>query len=294
MAAPKNVIKTSFFTKYRYYIITAAVLLFLPPLSFIFQFTGDSNFCGSWCPRMFFLWRENMTLSQYLIGFVRSYMGVILVISILLSTFFLGRIWCSHLCPVGGVLELGSRLVPGLFRIDFSAIPAPSLRYGYLTAYFGAAALGIGSLCCSYCNLAAVPRLFGAVFSQADFSYFLRTAGIINLGLLFFLGFFAKGGRAYCNLLCPIGALDALSNKIGERSCRRININHLTCSSCGKCSDVCPVWAINTENKTIDQLSCIPCGKCEVICPQNAVSYGKIQKSSILTNKETANETVKK
>lgn len=272
----KNVINSSLLKNYRYYIIFISALLFLPPLSFLFQFTGDSNFCGTWCPRMFFVWRENMTVSTYFMGYMRSYMGVILVFGILVSTFFMGRFWCSHLCPIGGMMELGNKLVPSFLQIDYSSVPAPSFRYGYLTVYFGAAAFGIGSLCCSYCNFATVPRIIGALFSKADLAYFLRTAGLINLGLVVLLGFFAKGGRAYCNFLCPIGALDALSNKIGGKIGKRVLLNRESCNSCGKCKTVCPVWAIDTQEKTIDPLSCIPCMKCEDMCPHHSISYENV------------------
>ncbi len=270
----RNAAEKSFLMTYRYWIIGVVAVLLLPPLSSVFQLTGDSNFCGVWCPRMFFVWRDNTPLTLYFMGFLRSYMGVILVFGILITTFFLGRYWCSHLCPIGGIMELGSRLVPGFMKINFSKISAPAFRYGYLAVYFGAAAFGIGSLCCSYCNFATIPRMFGAVFCNADLAYFFRISGLINLGLVVVLGFLAKGGRAYCNFLCPVGALDALVNSAGGRVGKRMTLNESKCNACGKCADVCPVWAIEPEEKKINTLSCIPCRKCEAICPQNAISYG--------------------
>lgn len=229
---------------------------------------------------MFFSWRKGMSGGEFLLGFLRSWLGVALVAGILLSTWFLGRYWCSHLCPVGGAMETGGRLVPKRLKMDFSGIPAPSVRYGYLLVYLIAPALGLGSLCCNYCNFATIPRLFGAAFSQADLSYFFRTAGLINLGLVVVLGFFAKGGRGYCNFLCPIGALDAISNRLGRAFGRRVRITASKCNSCGACSRVCPVWAISADaagagTMKIDQLSCMPCRECEKICPQEAISYGK-------------------
>lgn len=269
--------KPAFPVRRRYWIMALAALLFLPPLSFLFQFTGDSDFCGTWCPRMFFVWRKGASVDAYLMGYLRSYMGAILVFGILLTTFFFGRYWCGHLCPVGGTMELGSRLVPRFLKIDFSKIPAPAFRYGYLSVYFGAAALGLGSLCCGYCNFAAIPRMLGAPFSGADMAYFLRTAGIINLGMVLALGFFAKGGRAYCNLLCPIGALDGLSNRVGVRWGRRMSVDSAKCNGCGSCLDSCPTWAIEMTDHAaqIDALSCMPCGTCEAACGRGAVSYGK-------------------
>lgn len=274
---PANIAKPGILTSHRYWIMALAMVLFLPPLSFLFQFTGDSNFCGTWCPRMFFVWRKGTSLDAYFMGYLRSFMGTALVFGILLTTFFFGRFWCSHLCPVGGSMELGSRIVPKFLKINFAKVPAIPLRYGYLAVYFGAAALGIGSLCCGYCNFATIPRLFGAAFSGADLAYFLRTAGLINLALVLFLGVLAKGGRAYCNLLCPIGALDALANRIGHRWGRRMTVSPVKCTGCGQCMHQCPTWAIDMTKRTarIDTLACMPCGACETACPTRAIGYRK-------------------
>ncbi len=276
MQADTNTNK-SFLVRNRYWIMLFSILLFLPPLSFLFQFTADSNFCGSWCPRMFFNWRKGMSGSEYIMGYLRSYMGVILVFGILGSTFFFGRYWCSHLCPIGGSMEGGSRILPKFLKINYSGIPASSFRYGYLAVYLIAPAIGLGTLCCNYCNFATVPRLAGAAFSPADMAYFLRSAGLINLGLVVGLGFIARGGRAYCNLLCPIGAFDALSNRLGARFGRRMSVDGAKCNGCRTCAAVCPTWSIAVKEKVaaINQLSCIPCGECQKACSKEAIRYGR-------------------
>ena len=264
-----------FMVRHRYMVLFAAVVLFLPPLSAFFQLFGSTNFCGEWCPRMFFVWRQGTPLQTYFSGFARSAFGAGLLLSILAVTLVAGRYWCSHICPIGGAMELLSRLVPKRLKIDYSGISAPAFRYGYLAVYLIAPALGLGSLCCSYCNFATVPRLFAAPFSSADMAYFMRTAGLINLALLILLGFLAKGGRAYCNLICPIGALDALANRLSRKWGMRVRVDTEKCSGCSRCRTICPTWAIDVEKTAaIDPLSCIPCRKCEAICPEGAISYG--------------------
>ena len=123
----------SFWARHRNLILLGGIILFLPPLAAIVQLTADVNFCGRWCPRMFFVWRDGTTATAFLMGFVRSYVGVALVVTILATTLAFGRYWCSHLCPVASPLELGSRLVPSSLKLDFSRTPAPSFRYAYLS-----------------------------------------------------------------------------------------------------------------------------------------------------------------
>lgn len=264
----------SFWSRHRVAIMLVSAALFLPPLAAVFQPSGDTGFCGTWCPRMFFSWRLGQSAGDFLRGFSRAWLGVTLVVAVLGVTLFLGRAWCSHVCPIGGAMELGSKLVPGRLQIDFSGVPSSPVRYGYLAVYLLAPAIGIGSLCCNYCNFAAVPRLFGAAFTGADLAYFMRTAGLINLGLVVVLGFLARGGRAYCNLLCPIGALDGLANGIGMRFGRRVRVDASRCDACGACAKVCPTWAIEEGGiARIDPLACLPCRRCEDVCPTEAIAY---------------------
>lgn len=271
--------KQGFMSRHRTLIMIVSLVLFLPPLAIIFQVTtGDGDFCGTWCPRMFYAIRKGAGMGEIIGGVMRAYMGVALVAAAIVSTFFLGRYWCSHFCPVGGAGELGSRLVPGMLKIDYASIPAAPVRYGYMGVYLAAPLLGLGSLCCNYCNFAAVPRLFGAAFVQADMAYFFRAYGVINLALFLLLAVAAKGGRAYCNFLCPVGALDAISSRMGMKFGRRVTVVEHRCNSCGKCTDICPTWAISMGGTArIDQLSCMPCRQCEKTCPEGAIRYGKIE-----------------
>lgn len=265
--------------KIRYLMILLGIFLFITPFGLLPQLIGESGFCGTYCPRMFWTVRSDTTISSFIAGIVRSYGGVILVAGIVITSFLFGRYWCSHVCPIGGTTEIGSKVIPEGIKLNYSTVPASAVRYGYLGVYLLAPLFAIGSLCCNYCNFAVVPRLLGAPFNSADMPYFFRTAGIINLVLIAILGFFAKGGRAYCNMLCPIGALDAISNKIGSKLSftKRIEIVTNKCDGCGSCVKSCPVWAVTVKDNhaKIDQFSCIPCKECEIVCPNNAICYGR-------------------
>lgn len=246
----------------RYTMLFIGIFLFLPPLSLLPQFSGTSSFCGTWCMRMYM-----SKPSSYM--FFATFMGVALSALVFVVTFFLGRLWCGHLCPIGGASELVSNLVPQKIKIDYSNIPAPAVRYGYFLVFLIAPAAGIGTLCCKLCNFSIVPQLFTAPFNAGSMAFFLTTTGILSASLFILLGVCSKGGRGYCNFMCPVGAVDSLVNALGAKlGFRRIKIEKKSCAGCDTCSSVCPVWAIskNDLGMEISQFSCISCGKCRDAC----------------------------
>ena len=203
-----------------------------------------------------------------------TFMGVGLSALVFGITFFLGRLWCSRLCPIGGTSEMASNLVPGKIKLDYSRIPAPAVRYGYFLVFLVAPFAGIGTLCCKICNFSAVPQMFTALFNPGSMAFFFTTTGFMSASLFIILGVWSKGGRGYCNFMCPVGALDSLVNVLGAKlGFRRIRIEKDNCTGCGACSDECPVWAISRHNEDvkINQFSCISCGKCRDACPGGAI-----------------------
>lgn len=256
------------------------VLMFLPPLSVIPQMAGEVNMCGTVCPRMFFIIPAKDIWAGFLNNMQSAWFGVTLVGLILLATLFFGRLWCSHLCPIGGATEVISKGIPKKLKLNFSFINSPAFRYGYFAVYIAGALIGIGSIACKFCSFRAIPFLFGFPFVPAYRTYLLTSMGLAGLLTIVVLGFMARGGRAYCNLLCPVGALDGIMNSISSRLgfARRIKTDSNKCNSCGRCINACMVWALRFDNaKKIkrDQLSCMSCRECEKVCPEGAITYGK-------------------
>lgn len=263
--------------KKRYLFIFLGIAVFLPPLSIIPQVAGEVNMCGSICPRMFFIMPTKDIGAGFLNNINSMFFGFLLVSLILLITLFFGRLWCSHLCPVGGISELSNKLIPHKWKMDFSSIEAPAFRYGYMFIYIGGAFLGIGSIACKLCNFRVIPFLVGSPFVPAYRTYLMTSMGIAGLGLIGVLALAIRGGRVYCNLLCPVGALDALLNRLGLRFGKRVRTDEARCDGCGRCVEPCTVWAIRLENgkSRREQLSCISCRECERVCPNKAISYGR-------------------
>lgn len=264
----------------RYLTILLGMALFLPPFAVIPQIAGEVNLCGAACPRMFLIFSPTGIIGGFEKNIPAAWLGASLVALILLSTFFMGRVWCSHLCPIGGTTEIASRALPERFKADFSFMHAPAFRYAYLFIFFGCALMGIGSIACKLCNFRVIPFLAGSPFVPAYRSYLLSSAGIAGLATVLATGFLARGGRAYCNLLCPVGGLDSIANFLSAKLgfTRKVRTDPAKCTGCAKCTGTCMVWALGVdENRKVsrDQSSCMSCRECIGVCPEKAIRYGK-------------------
>lgn len=279
MAEPTR--KTPGYT--RYLLMLVGIVLFLPPLSLVPQTAGEVNMCGAACPKMFFILSPRGIAGGFVANVRAMWFGAALVGAILMVTLFFGRLWCSHVCPVGGACELVSRGIPRKLKIDFSSIYAPAFRYGYLFIFVAGAIIGAGNIACKLCNFRVIPFLAGAPFVPAYRTYLATSMGMAGILTIGVAGFFARGGRAYCNLLCPVGALDSLVNGLNTKLglAKKVATDISRCTGCGRCVNSCGVWALSLQSErgttkiVRDSLSCISCRECEKVCPEGAIRYGK-------------------
>ena len=75
--------------------------------------------------------------------------------------------------------------------------------------------------------------------------------------------------RFFCKVMCPLGAIYGLLNKV---SLFHMDVNMGKCIHCGKCTHVCPMDV--DPVKTPDSAECIRCGKCVSACPKKALKLG--------------------
>lgn len=263
--------------KYRYLFIMVSCLLFFAPFAFLPGVVGNDDMCGTLCMRRFFLYLPGMSLEDFSTSISIAWIGVILLSSIFITTFFYGRIWCSYICPVGGFPELVSRSLNDRWKIEYRSLPQVPIRYGYFAVYVLLMPM-LGISACTLCNFITVPRLFEAFNGDMrGFAFIFSSIGLVNLALLFLLGFFASKGRAYCQFLCPIGAMDGLINRLGAklRFTRRIRVERDRCTGCNICARNCMTGAIKMIDRVavVDQLSCMSCHECVDVCDWHAIDW---------------------
>ena len=263
--------------KFRYLMLIMSIALFLSPLLLIPQLAGNDDLCGTLCMRRFYLYFPGMTLDDLWAHIQVAYLGFVFLLLIFTTTFFSGRIWCSYICPVGGVPELLSRMLNDRWKLEFRSLPQVPIRYGYFSVYLVLFPM-LGVSACTLCNFITVPRIFEALLGEfRGFFYILSAIGLANFSLFLLLGVFANKGRAYCQLLCPIGAIDALVNRFSAKLhfTRRIRVERNRCTGCNICAKKCMCGAIIMRDRiaVVDQLSCMSCHECVDVCDWSAIDW---------------------
>ena len=74
--------------------------------------------------------------------------------------------------------------------------------------------------------------------------------------------------RFFCKVMCPLGAIYGLLNKV---SIYHMECNKDICVSCGKCAMECPMDVDPVKNP--NSAECIRCGKCVARCPKEALAF---------------------
>lgn len=180
-------------------------------------------------------------------------------------TMIFGRIYCSTVCPLGALIDLGGRLRPKskIFRYKR---PASAIRAIVATA--GIVLWIAGGL---------FPREWLEPFGLYASIVSSITAGSVTLaaiasaavvGVLACVAF--HRGRLFCNTLCPLGTL---LGYFARRSAFHIDIDTDKCIQCRKCADVCKAECIDLNDHVADMSRCVVCFNCLPVCPNEAIAY---------------------
>jgi len=187
----------------------------------------------------------------------------------LVATLVLGRGFCSWGCFYGGWDDGFSRMRKKPLIRNINEIWR-WMPFAVLIMVALSAALAMMPTYCAWiCPFKAVTEFeqVTSVESAAKAGIFLS----LFIGLVVVLPVMTKK-RTQCSFLCPLGALNSLSNKITPFT---VKIDKEACTECFKCVDVCPLYALTKDDIKDGKVSmfCSKCGKCVDACSKNAINY---------------------
>ncbi len=183
----------------------------------------------------------------------------------LLIAFFLGRVFCSWICPISFLLELFDRA-----RRFISA--KPFLRNRLLVAKKRLWFVLIAELVVSLVLGAPLfvflspPGLVGREIMMAVFFGKLALEGVLVIAVIL-LELLTR--RFFCRTFCPLGGLLAF---LGLKRRLRVHLQSADCTACGRCSRVCPMGLKPEEGEGLSAY-CWNCGECVDSCQFDALHF---------------------
>ena len=220
-------------------------------------------------------------------------LNVGVVVALVLLTLVFGRIYCSVICPLGVFQDVLARLRRKKNKYSYSK-EVRWLRYPMLVVFVLAGVVGIGSIFqllapySSYGRIATMlfqplwkmgNNLLAILAERAD-SYAFYTVdtwmrslpvfiiAAVTLVLLVVLAW--RGGRTYCNTICPVGTILSF---LARFSFLKIRFNESKCKNCSMCTKNCKAACIDYKTHTVDYSRCVVCGNCIDKCKFGALSY---------------------
>lgn len=223
--------------------------------------------------------------------------GNFLIVALLLVlTLIFGRLYCSTICPLGVMQDLVARLSRRLNkRKKYSYSPALTwLRYAFLGLFVVLMFLGLGGIAAliapystfgritthllqpvwALCNngVAALAESAGsyAVSETEIIFYGWLPLGIAVFTVVLICALAWRGGRTWCNTVCPVGTVLGFLSRF---SFYKIRFDTDNCTKCGACSRACKASCIDVKLQAVDASRCVTCGNCLTKCKFDALHY---------------------
>lgn len=202
---------------------------------------------------------------------------IVFVLMLILSIPF-GRLFCSYLCPAGGLQECA-------FLINEKKPKQEWRNYIKYTIWI----IWISVVIFCYFHKGEIVDIDFLFETENGISVSSIQSYIIYYGIvcLIFIPSVLFGKRIFCHYFCWMAPFMVLGIKL--RKLLHLPGIHIkaqeknNCVSCGKCSKACPM-GLDVMNEMKDNVisnsECIQCGACVDNYPKGVLSYGMIERKA--------------
>lgn len=243
---------------------------------------------------------DHLAKAQFVPMLVSGTIGGVVLLVVL--PLLIGRLYCSVLCPLGIMQDFIYRVKRWVYRAKKQRIktrfkysrPLNILRYLVLgitavTFFMGinlvVALLDPYSIFGRSVTLIFKPLLGHVNNGLSHIMFYFNNYSVYQLSSLFvtFLPLLVvvltlvvivvmswRGGRKWCNSICPVGSLMSLTSRY---SWLRVVINPNKCNGCKSCASVCKSQCIDTYGSKVDMSRCVVCYNCLTTCNRGAINY---------------------
>ena len=238
-------------------------------------------------------------------------LNVVVGVALVVLTFICGRIYCSVICPLGIFQDILARIRRKKNKYSYSK-EVKWLRYPVLVLFIMAGLVGIGSLFqllapySSYGRIATMifqpiwmlgNNILATIAERADSYAFYSVdvwmkslpvfiIALVTLIVLIVLAW--RGGRTYCNTICPVGTILSF---LARFSWLKIRFDEDKCKNCSLCSKNCKAACIDYKTHSVDYSRCVVCGNCIDKCKFGALKYGVRRQETGVRSQESGDRS---
>ena len=280
--------------------IILAAIFYIAITALFLDFTGTLHAWFGWMAKI-----------QFLPALLALNIGIVALLALL--TFFFGRIYCSVICPLGVMQDIFAWFGKKAKKNRYSYSPEKKwLRYIMLVLFIISLLVGGGILAKLIAPYSAYGRIANNLLAslwqwgnnglaylaeRAESYAFYETEVWIKSGLTFgiaiatliIIGILSwRGGRTWCNTICPIGTILGFVSRF---SWFKPVIDTNKCNGCGLCARNCKAACINSKEHSIDYSRCVACMDCIESCKKGAIKYVRRPKKAASTEESPSIDT---
>ena len=260
-------------------------------------------------------WFGWMAKIQFLPALFALNVGV--MVGLIALTLLFGRIYCSIICPLGVFQDVVSRIATQRKKNRFRFSAAIQwLRYTVLGLFVLAFVVGLGSFVALLEPYSAYGRIVSNLFApfyqwgnnllaytaerMDSYAFYqtdvwVRSLGTLAIALITLIVIVVlawRGGRTYCNTICPVGTILGFLSRF---SLYKIRFESGKCNQCGLCERNCKASCIDAKSRQVDHSRCVSCFDCITKCKKDALHYRPWRKADgkvVVSNQAVDTEQV--